>query len=91
MAAQKRGRRIAEGRVVKANNTKTRVVVVDKSQPHNLYGRFLRRSTKLVAHDEKEESAVGDVVRVEECRPMSRTKRWRLVEIVERTPAGEAR
>jgi len=91
MAAQKRGRRVAEGRVVKANNIKTRVVVVDQSQPHDLYGRFLRRSTKLVAHDEKEESAVGDLVRLQECRPMSRTKRWRLVEILERQSSGEGR
>ncbi|MEW6752214.1 MAG: 30S ribosomal protein S17 [Candidatus Latescibacterota bacterium] len=91
MAAQKRGRRTAEGRVVKANNIKTRVVVVDQSQPHELYGRVLRRSAKLVAHDEKEQSSVGDLVRVEECRPMSRTKRWRLVEVLERTPAGDVR
>ena len=84
MAKQKTGRRQAEGRVLKANNVQTRVIVIDKRVPHPLYGRVIRRTAKFVAHDEKEESQVGDLVRIEECRPMSKTKRWRLVEILER-------
>ncbi len=84
MAKQKTGRRQAEGRVLKANNVQTRVIAIDKRVPHPLYGRVIRRTAKFVAHDEKEESQVGDLVRIEECRPMSKTKRWRLVEILER-------
>ena len=78
-------RRTAEGRVLKANNLKTRVIAVEQRIAHPLYGRVIRRTAKFVAHDEKNESNVGDLVRIEECRPMSRTKRWRLIEIMERT------
>ena len=84
MAKQKTGRRQAEGRVLKANNVQTRVIAIEKRVPHPLYGRVIRRTAKFVAHDEKEESQVGDLVRIEECRPMSKTKRWRLVEILVR-------
>ena len=84
MAKEKRYRRQAEGRVLKANNVKTRIIAVDQRIPHALYGRIIRRTAKFVAHDEREESQVGDLVRIEECRPMSKTKRWRLVDILER-------
>jgi small subunit ribosomal protein S17 len=84
MAKQKRGRRQAEGRVLKANNVKTRIVAVEQRIPHALYGRIIRRTAKFVAHDEREESQVGDLVRIEECRPLSKTKRWRLVDVLER-------
>ena len=77
-------RRTAEGRVLKANNLKTRVIAVEQRIAHPLYGRVIRRTAKFVAHDEKNESNVGDLVRIEECRPMSGTKRWRLIEIMER-------
>ena len=83
MAKQKTGRRQAEGRVLKANNLQTRVIAIEQRVPHPLYGRVIRRTAKFVAHDEREESQVGDLVRIEECRPMSKTKRWRLVEILE--------
>ncbi len=84
MAKQKRGRRQTEGRILKANNEKTRVVAIEQRIPHPLYGRIIRRTAKFIAHDEGEESQVGDLVRIEECRPMSKTKRWRLIEILER-------
>lgn len=84
MAKQKRGRRQAEGRVLKASNVKTRIVAVEQRIPHALYGRIIRRTAKFVAHDEREESQIGDLVRIEECRPMSKTKRWRLVDVLER-------
>ena len=84
MAKQKRGRRQAEGRVLKASNIKTRIVAVEQRIPHALYGRVIRRTVKFVAHDEREEAQVGDLVRIEECRPMSKTKRWRLVDVLER-------
>ena len=84
MAKQKRVRRLAEGRVLKASNIKTRIVAVEQRIPHALYGRVIRRTAKFVAHDEREESQVGDLVRIEECRPMSKTKRWRLVDVLQR-------
>ena len=84
MAKQKRGRRQTEGRILKANNEKTRVVAIEQRIPHPLYGRIIRRTAKFIAHDEGEKSQVGDLVRIEECRPMSKTKRWRLIEILER-------
>ena len=84
MAKQKRVRRQVEGRVLKANNVKTRIVAIEQRIPHALYGRIIRRTAKFVAHDEREESQVGDLVRIEECRPMSKTKRWRLVDVLER-------
>jgi small subunit ribosomal protein S17 len=84
MAKQKRGRRQTEGRILKANNEKTRIVEIEQRIPHPLYGRIIRRTAKFIAHDEGEESQVGDLVRIEECRPMSKTKRWRLIEILER-------
>jgi small subunit ribosomal protein S17 len=82
MADVKTGRRVVEGKVVKAANLKTRVVAVDQRVPHDLYGRIVGRTAKFVAHDEQNQSTVGDTVRIEECRPMSRTKRWRLTEVV---------
>ena len=84
MASEKRGRRVVEGRVLKDQNDKTRVIGIDLNVPHPLYGRVMRRTVKYVAHDEKNESHVGDTVRIEECRPMSRTKRWRLLEVTKR-------
>ena len=84
MAKQKIGRRQTEGRVLQSNNIKTRDIGIEQRVPHPLYGRVIRRTAKFGAHDEREESQVGDLVRIEECRPMSKTKRWRLVEILER-------
>ena len=82
-------RRTAEGRVLKASNLKTRVIAVEQRIAHPLYGRVIRRTAKFVAHDERNESNVGDLVRIEECRPMSRTKRWRMIEIMERNADQE--
>ena len=70
--------------MLKANNVKTRIVAVEQRIPHALYGRIIRRTAKFVAHDEREESRVGDLVCIEECRPLSKTKRWRLVDVLER-------
>ena len=82
MATKETGRRVAEGRVVRAQNAKTRVVAVEQRVAHRLYGRIIQRTVKFVAHDEKNESSVGDLVRIRECRPMSKTKRWYLVDIL---------
>mgnify|MGYP001399333677 CR=1 FL=1 len=78
------GGRLIEGRVIKAGSEKTRVVAIESRTAHRLYGRQISRTTKAVTHDEGNQSAVGDLVRIRECRPMSKTKRWRLVEVVAR-------
>jgi small subunit ribosomal protein S17 len=72
------------GRVVSDKADKTRTVLVERKVPHPLYGKFIRRSTRLYVHDETNESRVGDTVRVRECRPLSRLKRFALVEVVTR-------
>lgn len=79
-----RGGRSIEGRVVKAVNDKTRVIAVDHHTSHRLYGRGGKRTAKYVAHDERNESALGDLVRIRECRPLSRTKRWRMEMVLEK-------
>jgi small subunit ribosomal protein S17 len=84
-AERGRGRRkVRTGVVVSDGMDKTVVVRIDRSFLHPLYGKTVRRSKKLAAHDEANEAHVGDRVRVAETRPLSKTKRWRLVEIVER-------
>ena len=77
-------RRVKQGRVASNKMDKTIVVVSETRVPHPSYGKIVRKSTRFKAHDEANEANVGDVVRIAECRPMSREKRWRLVEIVER-------
>lgn len=64
--------------------TKSITVLIERSLVHPLYGKFMKRSTKLVAHDEKNECGIGDRVRIAETRPLSKTKKWRLVEILEK-------
>lgn len=78
------GNRRLTGRVVSNAMQKTITVLVERRVKHPLYGKFLRRSTKIHAHDENNECNRGDLVTVEQCRPLSKTKSWRLVEIVER-------
>ncbi len=71
--------------VVSSNKMdKTDVVAVERKVQHPIYGKFLKKTTKFHAHDEKNECSIGDVVRTMESRPLSKTKRWRLVEIVEK-------
>ncbi|MDP8956768.1 MAG: 30S ribosomal protein S17 [Actinomycetota bacterium] len=82
---QKRAqRKVRTGVVVKDATDKTVVVRVTDQVRHRLYGRIIRRSRKFIAHDETNEAHVGDTVRITETRPLSKTKRWRLVEVVER-------
>jgi small subunit ribosomal protein S17 len=77
-------RRVKQGRVASNKMDKTIVVVAETRVPHSVYGKIVRKSTRFKAHDERNEANIGEVVRIAECRPMSREKRWRLVEIVER-------
>lgn len=72
------------GRVVSDKMDKTVVVAVDYLKPHPLYRKIIRRTSKFHAHDEENACKTGDVVRIEETRPLSRTKRWRVIEIVQR-------
>ena len=72
------------GKVLSARMDKTIVVAVDRLVQHPLYGKIVKRTTKLKAHDEENACGIGDTVRVMETRPLSRDKRWRLVEIVEK-------
>ena len=73
-----------EGRVVSNKMDKTVTVLVERLVKHALYGKYIRRSTKLHAHDEDNACNEGDIVRVTECRPMSKTKNWRVVEVLPR-------
>ena len=72
------------GVVVSDKMDKTVVVAVERKEKHPLYGKFVKKTTKFVAHDEKNECGVGDTVLIMETRPLSKTKNWRLVEIVEK-------
>lgn len=80
-----RGRRsVRLGKVVSNKMDKSIVVVVERRMPHKLYKKFVKRSSKFMAHDENNECDIGDVVKIIETRPLSKHKRWRLVEIVEK-------
>ena len=72
------------GVVVSNKMEKSIVVAVERKETHPMYGKFVHKTTKFVAHDEKNECSVGDTVRIMETRPLSKTKNWRLVEIVEK-------
>jgi len=83
--AEKRGfRKVREGLVVSDKMEKTVVVAVEDRVKHPLYGKVLRRTSKLKAHDEENAAGVGDRVLLMETRPLSATKRWRVVEILEK-------
>jgi small subunit ribosomal protein S17 len=77
-------RKTRTGVVVSDGMEKSVVVQVESRKPHRLYEKMVRRTSKLHAHDEANEAKVGDVVRLMETRPLSKTKRWRIVEIVEK-------
>lgn len=74
------------GRVVSNKMDKTITVLVERRVEHPLYRKYVRRSTKLLAHDENNECREGDLVEILECRPLSKRKAWRLQRIVERAP-----
>jgi len=72
------------GKVVSNKMQKSITITIDRKVKHPIYGKFMKKTTKLMAHDEKNEAGIGDVVRIMETRPLSKSKRWRLVEIVEK-------
>ena len=63
---------------------KSITIAIDRKVKHPIYGKFMNKTTKLMAHDEKNEAGLGDTVRIAETRPLSKSKRWRLVEIIEK-------
>ena len=77
-------RKVRIGKVVSNKMTKSIVVAVERQVAHELYRKIFRRTTKLMAHDEKQEAGIGDTVKIMETRPLSSRKRWRLVEIIEK-------
>jgi small subunit ribosomal protein S17 len=72
------------GKVVSNKMQKSITIAIDRKVKHPIYGKFMKKTTKLMAHDEKNEAGIGDLVRIMETRPLSKSKRWRLVEIVEK-------
>ena len=72
------------GRVVSNKMEKSITVAVERKVKHGMYGKFINKTTKLMAHDDKNECGIGDTVKITETRPLSKNKRWRLVEIIEK-------
>ena len=84
MTEERNNRKVRQGIVVSDVNDKTIVVEITERKPHRVYGKMMTTTTKLHAHDEENSAGVGDTVRIMETRPLSKKKRWRLLEIVER-------
>jgi len=82
--AEKSARRTLTGRVVSNAMNKTAAVAVERLVRHPVYGKFIRRTSKLLVHDENNEAQVGDTVEIAECRPLSKRKAWQIVTFVER-------
>ena len=77
------------GKVVSNKMQKSITVVVERKVKHPIYGKFMKKSTKFMAHDEKNTAGIGDTVRITETRPLSKLKRWRLVEVIEKAKLKE--
>ena len=84
--AEKKTQRKIVGRVVSNKMDKTVSVAIERLVKHPVVGKYIRRTSKLMAHDENNECRTGDRVAISECRPISRNKSWRVVDIVERAP-----
>lgn len=85
-AGTERSQRTLTGVVVSAKMNKTASVAIERVERHPIYGKYIRRTTKLMAHDENNECREGDTVAIAETRPLSKHKSWRVVSIVERGP-----
>jgi len=77
-------RKVRIGKVVSNKMEKSIVVAVERKVKHPMYGKFVKKTTKFMAHDEKNECGIGDTVSIMETRPLSKNKNWRLIEIIER-------
>ncbi len=84
MEAERNLRKERIGKVTSNKMTKSITVAIDRKVKHPIYGKFMNKTTKFMAHDEKNEAGIGDTVKIMETRPLSKSKRWRLVEIVEK-------
>ena len=84
MTEERNLRKVRQGVVVSDANDKTIVVAVEERKPHPIYKKMITSTKKFHAHDENNECGVGDTVKVMECRPLSKDKRWRLVEIIKK-------
>ncbi|MEG1425444.1 MAG: 30S ribosomal protein S17 [Raoultibacter sp.] len=84
MSEIRNSRKVRQGVVVSAAGDKTCVVQIKERKPHPVYGKMMTSTEKLHAHDENNEAGVGDTVRIMETRPLSKMKRWRLVQIIEK-------
>ena len=85
ITTEKRGlRKERTGVVISTKMNKSIVVAVERKVKHAMYGKFIKLTSKFMAHDEKNECSIGDVVRIMETRPLSKLKRWRLIEVVEK-------
>jgi small subunit ribosomal protein S17 len=85
--AQEQERNLRKERIGKVSSNKMQksiTVVIDRKVKHPIYGKFMSKTSKFMAHDEKNEAGIGDTVRIAETRPLSKNKRWRLVEIIEK-------
>lgn len=82
--AERGARKFRVGLVVSDKMDKTITIAIERQVKHPIYGKFVKQTTKLKAHDETNDANEGDTVRIQETRPLSKTKRWRLVEVVER-------
>ncbi len=83
MMAEASKARTLTGRVVSDKMEKSIVVLIERRERHPIYGKYMKRSTKLHAHDESNQAKAGDLVSIQECRPLSKKKAWTLVEVVE--------
>lgn len=81
---QRRLRKTRVGTVLRDKMQKTVTVAIERKVPHPIYKKYFKKTTKLMVHDEKGECGIGDKVKIMETRPLSKNKRWRLVEIVEK-------
>ena len=88
MAEENKKIRTVSGRVVSNKMDKSITVLAERRVKHAVYGKFMTKSTKFHAHDENNDCEIGDVVTIRECRPISKTKSWTLVEVVERGVEG---
>ena len=86
MSATEKRTRVVTGKVVSNKMDKTITVLLERRVKHPVYGKYITRSSKVHAHDENNECGVGDTVTVAESRPISRTKTWKLLEVVEKAP-----
>jgi len=84
MESVKKFKKERTGIVTSNKADKTITVMVERKLRHAMYGKFIKKSNKFAAHDEKNECNIGDTVKIIECRPLSKSKRWRLIEVIEK-------